>query len=228
LCQAVDGLGDQLALQGLEAQLEANFAQQNAQAYAAQLFDQEQAARAQAIQQAEQAEQQDVQSLRSSVASEQSARQAAVTSLQQQERSDVQGLQNGLQQEAQAREQGDQAEHDYAGQQASQAQSNAERHADTEVAAAAAAAAAALAGEAATLEAEIAAVEGEVGALAGLAGDAILGNALLTLLEDGLLFGFLAAAVKFPKQTADASVDAIDPVMGLAGGALDALIGWAA
>lgn len=228
LCQAVDGLGDQLATQGLEAQLEANFAQQNAQAYADQvattLVGDERAEREQDIQTVQQRATAQFNQAESNITQ---AEQNATDQFNQAQQ-EIQALQSGLQQEAQAREQGDQEQQQYADQQAQQAEQDAESHADLEVAAATAAAAAALAAEAAALEAEIAAVEAEVAGLVGLAGDAILGGALLTLIEDGLLFGFLAAAVKDPKQTADASVGALDPIMELAGGALDALIGWAA
>jgi len=224
----VDGLGDQLATQGLEAQLEANFAQQNAEAYADQvattLVGDERAEREQDIQTVQQRATAQFNQAESNITQ---AEQNATDQFNQAQQ-EIQALQSGLQQEAQAREQGDQEQQQYADQQAQQAEQDAESHADLEVAAATAAAAAALAAEAAALEAEIAAVEAEVAGLVGLAGDAILGGALLTLIEDGLLFGFLAAAVKDPKQTADASVGALDPIMELAGGALDALIGWAA
>jgi chemotaxis protein histidine kinase CheA len=228
LCQAVDGLGDQLATQGFESQLEAIQAQVNAEAYADQvattLVGDERAEREQDIQTVQQRATAQFNQAESNITQ---AEQNATDQFNQAQQ-EIQALQSGLQQEAQAREQGDQEQQQYADQQAQQAEQDAESHADLEVAAATAAAAAALAAEAAALEAEIAAVEAEVAGLVGLAGDAILGGALLTLIEDGLLFGFLAAAVKDPKQTADASVGALDPIMELAGGALDALIGWAA
>ena len=111
---------------------------------------------------------------------------------------------------------------------ANQAQSNAEGHADLGDAAVAAAGAAALAGAISGVEAEIAALQAQTSALEALDGESILSAALATLIEDGLLFGFLAAAVKDPKGTADVSTTVLDLIVSMVGGLLDSLIGWAA
>lgn len=200
------------------AQAEANDAQANAEQYTNQEVQQEAASRQQAdqavqnqaYQWATQAESQATDQFNqaeSDIAAERDRAEAAEQQLQ----SNLTAEQN----RAETAEQ--QAEQD--------AVSQANGYTDGQVRGAEALAAAALAAQVASDAAEFAVLTAGVEAVADLAGDALLAGALSTLITDGLLFGFLAAAIKFPQQTADASVAVVSPLTDTIGGLLDSLIG---
>jgi vacuolar-type H+-ATPase subunit H len=127
--------------------------------------------------------------------------------------------------EQQATNQHNQAEQD-AQNAANQAQSNAQGYTDGAVRGAEALAAAALALQVASDAVEFATLTAGVAAVADLAGDAIMANGLLQLLEAGALFGFLALAIKEPVGTANVSVGVLDPLLDQAGALVDDVIGF--
>jgi hypothetical protein len=127
--------------------------------------------------------------------------------------------------EQQATNQHNQAEQD-AQNAANQAQSNAQGYTDGAVRGAEALAAASLALQVASDAAEFATLTAGVAAVADLAGDAIMANGLLQLLEAGALFGFLALAIKEPVGTANVSVGVLDPLLDQAGALVDDVIGF--
>jgi hypothetical protein len=127
--------------------------------------------------------------------------------------------------EQQATNQHNQAEQD-AQNAANQAQSNAQGYTDGAVRGAEALAAASLALQVASDAAEFATLTAGVAAVADLAGDAIMANGLLQLLEAGAFFGFLALAIKEPVGTANVSVGVLDPLLDQAGALVDDVIGF--